>query len=572
MLATLPAIAQRDKKKRTEEAGAANSRLRQAEFLFIEGEKYFILEDYAKALTYFQKVTELDPENTAVHYKTAEILAKSNKQEDLQAAATHIESALKSERKNKYYYLLASNIYSNLTQFGKAEKALEEMMQEIKGTDEYLYDLAALYQYDRKPDEAIKVYNKAESILGLNEISSIQKQRLLLEQGKIAEAIEEGTKLIAAFPDEERYVIGFAETLSQNKQGAKAITYLEQYIKDHEDSGSAKMVLANLYRENGDDEKSKEFIKASFNDASVDISNKVVMLSGYVARIGQQKTKNIADPALESFTLDLFKQLEQSYPREPNVHIIGGDLNLTLKKTEEAKQEYRKAILYGATSYDAWQNLLSLESELNQYDSLIEHSEQGLELFPNQAMVYYFNGYAHLRKNHFREAISSLEQTKRLSSSNPNFVSEINGMLGDAYNATKDYSKSDKAYEEALTFNPNNNFVLNNYSYYLALRKENLEKAEKMSAQLVKNAPTDANFLDTYSWVLYMGGKYKEAKKIMDQAIQTGEAGATHFEHYGDILFQLGEVDEAVKQWQKSKSMDSTNEAVTKKIADRKLQ
>jgi tetratricopeptide (TPR) repeat protein len=567
----LASFAQRGKKKPEEEA-SANARIRQAEFLFIEGEKYFILEDYAKALSYFQKVEELDPENTAVRYKTAEILSKSNKQEDLEKAATSLEAALKLEKKNKYYYLLASNIYSNLTQFGKAEKMLEEMMKEIKGTDEYLYDLAALYQYDKKPDEAIKVYNRAEALMGLNEVSSIQKQRLLFEQGKTQEAIEEGAKLIAAFPDEERYVVGFAEMLAQNKQGAKAIPYLESFISEHDDSGNAKMVLANLYREAGEEKKSQELIEAAFRDPSIEAGNKVLMLGAYVTKLGQQKANNINDPALEAFTINLYKRLEEVHPTDPNVHIIGGDLNLTLKKTEEARQEYQKAIRYGSTSFEAWQNLLSLESELNEFDSLIAHSEAGLELFPNQAMMYYFNGYAQLRKNHYREAISSLEQTKRLSASNPNLVNEINGMLGDAYNSIKDYAKSDKAYDEALAANPNNNFVLNNYSYYLALRKENLEKAEKMAALLIKNVPNDANFLDTYAWVLYTSGKYKEAKKVMEKAVETGDAGATHFEHYGDILFQLGDVDEAVKQWQKAKSLDSSNEAVSRKIANRKLQ
>jgi len=571
MTLPLASSAQRDKKKKPDDEVSANARIRQAEFLFIEGEKYFILEDYAKALTYFQKVSELDPENTAVLYKTAEILSKSNKQDDLEAAASAMEAALKLEKKNRYYYLLASNIYSNLMQFGKAEKMLEDMMKEIKGTDEYLYDLAALYQYDKKPDEALKVYARAESILGLNEVSSIQKQRLLLEQGKVTEAIEEGAKLIAAFPDEERYVVGFAEMLSQNKQGSKAIPYLENFIKDHEDSGNAKMVLANLYRENGEEKKSQDLIQSVFGDPSMEVGNKVMMLSAYVTKIGQQRTRNAPDPALESFTLDLYKKLEQMYPTDPNVRLLGGDLHLTLKKTEEAKEEYQKAIQYGSTSFEGWQNLLTLESELNQLDSLIAHSEKGLELFPNQAMMYYFNGYAQLRKNHYREAISSLEQTKRLSASNPNLVNEVNGMLGDAYNAVKDYAKSDKAYEEALTANPNNNFVLNNYSYYLALRKENLEKAEKMAIQLTRNVPNDANFLDTHAWVLFMAGKYKEARKVMEKSIETGEAGAAHYEHYGDILFQLGEVDEAVKQWQKSKSLDNTNEAVSKKIANRKL-
>ena len=99
-------------------------------------------------------------------------------------------------------------------------------------------------------------------------------------------------------------------------------------------------------------------------------------------------------------------------------------------------------------------------------------------------MIYYFNGFANLQKRHYQEAIVSLEQAKKLSSSNPKMVAEINSLLGDAYNATKAYDKSDKAYDDALAADPNNKAVLNNYSYYLALRKTNLEKAEKMSSLL----------------------------------------------------------------------------------------
>jgi tetratricopeptide (TPR) repeat protein len=253
------------------------------------------------------------------------------------------------------------------------------------------------------------------------------------------------------------------------------------------------------------------------------------------------------------------------------VHLVGGDLYMTLEKDEEAKKEYLKAVRSGTGSFEAWQNLLYLETQTNQIDSLIAHSEEALEMFPNQAMVHYFNGYGHLSKKHYKEASYSLEQAKKLSASNPAFVSELNGMLGDCYNAMKEYSKSDQAYEEALVFNPNNDIVLNNYSYYLALRKENLEKAEKMAAQLVKNFPDNPSYLDTYAWVLYERGKYKDAKKTIEKAIQSGQGTATHFEHYGDILFQLGDIDNAVRQWQKAKQKDGDNASLDKKITNRKL-
>lgn len=570
LLASFPSYSQR-KKKPQDEAQASGIKLREAEFYFTEGEKFFILEDYAKALLYYQRTLEITPENATVHYKIAEVLSRSSKQEDLQKAAYSIENALRFEKQNKYFYLLAANIYSGLTRFDKAAETYEALLREVKGSEEYLYELAAIYQYASKPDEAIKVYNRAESILGINEISSIQKQRLYLEQGKTKEAIAEGEKLINAFPDEERYIMGFAEVLSQKGLRVEAIKYLEKFVQQNTEASNAKMLLAGLYRENNQEEKSRPLLLNLFDDPTVELTSKLIMLGTYNTELGQQKARNIHDAESEAFIFTLFQKLEKNYSEDPRVHIVGGDLYLSTGKNREAQKEYTRAIELGNVNFEVWENLLYLETQSDQWDNVIKHADQALEIFPNQGMIHYFNGYAQLRKRNYAEAIVSLDQAKRLSSSNPTIVSEINGMLGDAYNANKDYEKSDKAYDEALAFNQENNTVLNNYSYYLALRKTNLEKAERMASLLIKNNPDNPTFLDTYAWVLYMREKYKDARKAIERAISTGKATATHFEHYGDILFKLGDVNGAVQQWEKARGLNANSEILNKKIANRKI-
>jgi tetratricopeptide (TPR) repeat protein len=571
LLVNVDSRAQRGRQKKSDETQSADGKLREAEFFFTEGEKYYILEDYTKALLYFQRAAEINPKSAAVNFKIAEILAKGTKPEDLIQASQAIDAALKLERKNKYYYLLAANIYGSLNQFEKAEQTIETMMKEVSGTEEYLYELAAFYLYDKKPDKAIDVYNRAEQVLGVSEVSSLQKQKIYLEQGKTEDAIKEGEKLIEAFPDDERYVMEMAEMLAQGKMGARAISYMENYIRQNPDASQAKLLLASLYRENGEEQRSRTLIDELFDDPQIEAGSKILVLGTYNVVLTRQASKGHVDQSLQSYVQSLIDKLKKNYPADPDVYSASGDINTTLSNNSQAQTDYLKAIQLGATNFEAWQNLLVLESTLNQFDSLIAHTESGLELFPNQALMYYFNGYAHMRKHHWREASVSLEQAKRLSASNQALVAEINGMLGDIYNGTHEYAKSDMAYEQALAFNPNNDVILNNYSYYLALRKENLERAEKMSQQLVKDNPRNTSYLDTYAWVLFMREKYKEARKVMEEAIETGEHSATLFEHYGDILFKLGDTDAAVTQWQKAKSMDGDNEAIDKKIANRRL-
>lgn len=571
MMTCVQSTSAQRKKKDSGDMFASGIKLREAEFYFTEGEKFFILEDYAKALLYYQRALEITPENATIHYKIAEVLSRNNRQDDLLKASLSIESALKLEKKNKYFYLLAANIYGSLTKFDKAAWAYETLLSEVKGSEEYLYELAAVYQYANKFEEAIKTYNRAESALGINEISSVQKMRLYVEQGKLKEGLAEGEKLINAFPGEERYVMAFAEILSQKGYRNDGIKYLEKFTSENPDAGNAQMLLAGMYRDNNQEEKARPLLLSLFDNSSIDLNSKVIILASYNTELNQNKAKNISDADKEKFVLSLFQKLQGESTGNANVHIIGGDLYLATGKNREAIKQYLQAVETGDVNFEVWQNLLFLETQLELFDDVIKHADQALELFPNQGMLHYFHGFAHLRKRRYDEAIVSLEQAKKLSNSDPSFMSDLNNFLGDAYNAVKSYEKSDKAYDDALALNPNNFSALNNYSYYLALRKTNLEKAEKMSALLAKNNPDNPTFLDTHAWVLYTREKYKDARKVIERAISTGNANATHFEHYGDILFKLGDVNGAVQQWQKARGMNANSETLNKKIANRKM-
>jgi tetratricopeptide (TPR) repeat protein len=569
-VATIVAVAQ--KKKKADQATPGSLKAREAEFYFTEGEKYFILEDYAKALVYYQKALDILPENGTLHYKIAEVLSMGSKEDDIIRASLSIEQALKYERKNKFFYLLGASIYSNLSRYDRAAQVYETMLNEIPGTEEYLYELAALYQYANKPAEAIAVYNRAEKFFGVNETSSTQKQRLYWEMNKMEEALAEGQKLVNAFPDEERYAVGFAEFLSQNKELERAVGVLEKFIRENASAPNASMLLAGVYRDLNREEKARQLLLSIFDNPEVEYNSKLIVLSTYNAELNQAKARQASDSSKETFAIALFTRLVSQFPDEANTHILGGDLYLSLSRNTEAERHYLRAIELGEVNFEVWQNLLYLQVQREAFDAVIDNSEKALEYYPNQSMLYYFNGMAHLRQKRYKAASASLEQGKRLAASNPGMTSELNAMLGEAYNGTREYEKSDKAFDDALAFNPNNAIVLNNYSYYLALRKASLDKAEKMAALLIKNNPDNPTFLDTYAWVLYTRQKYREARKIMERAIATGKANATHIEHYGDILFQLNEVDLAVEQWEKAKGMlNASNENLNKKIANRKI-
>ncbi|MDN5201604.1 tetratricopeptide repeat protein [Fulvivirgaceae bacterium BMA10] len=531
-----------------------------AEYQFIEGEKYFILEDYTKALGYFLKSLSNDPSKPAIHYKVAEVYAKNAEWGKAESYATQ---ALSLNPENKYYYLLLAEIYTKQSRFSEAASLYEEMIKKIPRTHEYLFDLAQLYQFSDKPEEAIKIYNQAEQHFGKLPEITYAKQRIYLKLNKLDEAIEEGKKLVEHYPGQSEFVIKLSQIFVKHGRPEEAIPYLEALLEQDPDDANARLVLSQIYGIQNNQAKSEENLKIAFENKNLDIGSKLKLMAGYINQLPNEQVEKIAR--------ELAEKILEAHPEEANAHVINGDFFLKIKEKEKAREHYLKALELDESSFNVWLNVLQIDLELNAMNQLLKHSESALEYFPNQAIIYYYNGISNYSKKNYDEAVYSLEQGKRLAKNDANLTSAFNAQLGESYSAIKNHEKSDEAFEAALKHNPKNYGILNNYSYYLALRKEKLDIAKKMSTILVKDNPNNSTYLDTHAWVLYMAGEYKEARKYLEKALKDKNVSGTIVEHYGDVLFKLGEIDEAIEQWEKAKRKDGFSEFIDKKIADRKL-
>ena len=151
-------------------------------------------------------------------------------------------------------------------------------------------------------------------------------------------------------------------------------------------------------------------------------------------------------------------------------------------------------------------------------------------------------------------------------------LAQFYSSLGDAYHAQKNHMMSDESYDKSLELSPLNTYVLNNYSYYLSLRKENLDKALEMMEVCIALNPGIASYEDTYAWVFYQKGNYDKAQEWLFAHLQAEvNKSAVIVEHYGDVLYQLGKVAEAVEQWKKAKELGSESPFIDQKINEQKL-
>ncbi len=551
--------AQKKKNKKSVNKELTDDEKYQAEFYFIEGEKFYLTEDYAKAVEMFGRSLEVDPSNAAAHYKLSEIYIKGG---ELIKALPSAMKTLELDPNNKYYYLLNANLQTQLGNYPQAALHYEDMFQKFEGNEDYLYDLALIYQYSGDYDKAIETYDKVENYYGKQIEVTREKQKIYIKLGKYAELYQEWESLIEAKEDEQS-LLEFAELLIHRSDEKKAAEYIERAIKLNPENPQSYMSLSDLYRIEGEYKKAMENLRIPFESGLLGYEQKLQSLAIFIELLPDESIQNNVD--------ELIEVLQENHPNRFQSYAIAGDMHYKLGNKQKALDSYLKSVEKDDTNFSVWQNIINIENERANYEAVISHAEDALEVFPNQAILYFYQGSAYLLQKDYQSAIAILEHGSKYARVNPDLAAVFFGQLGDAYNGIGDHVQSDKAFDVALKNQPNNEYVLNNYSYYLSLRNEDLDKAFIMSEKLVKRFPENPTYLDTHGWVLYKQGKYKEAKKYLELATEKSSTSGIIFEHYGDVLFKLGQKNEAIKQWEKARVIGTASKLIDKKIADRKL-
>lgn len=526
---------------------------------FLEGEKYFLLKDQSKAMSAFQKVLDLDSKNAAAHYKIAQIYSENN---DLGTALPHAIFAKSYNPENKYYYLLVTHIQTGLGDLSATEKTYIEMLNQVSGTENYLFELAAVQFYQKKYEAALATYLKAEDHFGPLEQITLQRQQIYLNTNRLELAIKEGEKLLAMYPNEPSHAVSLAQMMLSNDKYEEAEEFILSKVDYYQNNERLYIFLSEAYGKQKKYAQAIEVLRVPFKSSTLDLNRKIRTMAGYLAMLPNEE--------LNQPLLDLAETLVATHPDSYQALAMTGDLYYNVNNRNQGRSYYLKAVQIDGSNFNIWQNILSLDLELEDYDAVIEHTQQALEIFPNQATLYYFGGTAYLIKKDYEEAIKIFNAGKSYAARDANMKSLFHGQLGDAYNSLGNHGKSDEAYEIALDAKPDNDHVLNNYSYFLSLRKKDLDKAAAMSSKLVTDYPENSTYLDTHAWVLYMQGDFEGAEKHLKQALLY-EPSATIIEHYGDALFQLGKIDEAIIQWKTARDMAEDTTTLDKKIADKQL-
>ncbi len=519
----------------------------------IEAGKQKMLGNYSNAILLYAEAVKVDPRNSAAHYELAKLHAQQGFMEDAEKYAL---KAVGLDPDNKFFSLVLADIYFIQ---GKNEKGLavqNELARKFPADLNIQISKLSTLLYLEKYPEAIDVFEYIEKISGFNNELSLQKQRIFMEMDRPDLALQEARRLVSYFPGELVYLELLAELYNKNDQPEEAYRVYNQMLQAQPGSPMARLLLADYYQNKGKEDKAFDELKQAFRSPDLGVDGKTrIMVSYYY--LSEEDSLYLAQ------SYQLCEIMMEVHPDDDQAHAIYGDFLFRDEKYEEAWERYHAAALIEPSELGYWQQVLSLEARLQDYESMLKTSDKALEYFFEQPVIYFFNGLANYQLKNFEQAITSFVYGKDLSFSEPDLLGQFYTLLADTYHKLEEYEKSYSHYEKALEINPDDAYALNNYSYYMSIRNVNLEKALQMSARSLELDPYNASFQDTYGWIKYKMGDYKNARIWIKKSLDTSESpNAVVLEHYGDVLYKLGEKDEALVYWKKALEHDKAEDDV----------
>ena len=531
------------------------------ENLYIDGCKDKIAGKLEMAEEKFKQAEKIDPSDIAIKYELSNIYKLIERPDEALKLAKECVDA---EPKNIWYHLAYIEGLQYKKQFAQAAEAYEKVIKIFPERSDLYESMAITYALSRNFTKSFKIYEELEKRFGMNETFTLNKIKLLKEQKKYSEAEAELKKLIESSPTEARYYTYLAEYYEDVADFEKAKVTYEKVLSIDPQNPMVHLALASYYKDRGKTEESHNELKIAFTNPDLEVDTKLKILNSYYELSDKYHEYSAKGYELCNIMLKV-------NPTSPESHTIYGDFLLRDRKTKEARDQYLTAARLDKSRYAIWNQLLIVEGELNEYDSLEKHSSSVMELFPNQPAPYFFNGVSNIFIHDYKKAAQSLNDGLEFVYDNKQLMFQFYRNLGDAYNYLKEYAKSDKAFDDALKVDPDNADLFNVYAFFLSVRKEKLDKAEKYSRRSNELSPNNGNYMDTYGWILFQLGRYKEAEEWLSRAAKKESKRPVILEHYGDVLFKLSKPDEALKLWQQAKDAGGNSEILLKKITSKTL-
>lgn len=537
---------------------------RRFDYFYLEAVRMRNLGKYAEAYELYKHALLINPDAPEALFDMASFCNYLGSKEETQH---YYEKAAKLAPQNSWYQQVLGNFYYRNNQIDKAIAVYEKMAENSQEKSEIFYELLSLYTQKQDYEKCIWALNKLESLDGKSEQISMEKYRIFLKLEDKDRAFKEIEALADEYPNDYRYKVMLGDLYLDNNQPQRALGIYQGVLEVEPQNVLAQLSMVSYLEKQNKKGEATQALESLVLNPSLDDATRASVMRKIIYNSEEEKEDS-------THILNLFGQILEMPQGSADMAMLCTQYKVLKKMSkEEITTSLRQVVKLDPSNAGARLQLMQYAFEREDFNDAIQLCQEAIEYTPEVVAFYYYQGLSYFQSNRNDEALEVFKRSKQYinSETDAELASNIYGAMGDIYHEKKMNKEAYESYDSALVFKPDNVLVLNNYAYYLALDKKDLEKAEAMSFRTIKADPKSYNELDTYAWILFLEKKYTEARIYIEQSLKNGgESHSGIVEHAGDIFFVNGDLDKAMKYWQKADEMGADSKTLKKKIKQKK--
>ena len=509
--------------------------------------------NYEEAKNLFEACLEIRQDDDAVYFGLAEI----EKQEKMYSKALEYYTKAFNLDPDNFIYLqeLAYMTYKK-GDFEEAEPLFEKMCQRKPRNPDYRYGFIKILIYNKEYKSAIEQINHLQDQVGIIPELMGMKADLYLELKSTKKAEETILALKNEYPDNLevlRKVIGFYEEQDDKN---KALRLLEELVKKDPENGHAYFILANNYLEQDEVDNFLKIAPRVFQFKNVSVENKILVFN---------QLKNHLSPQ-DSLIIAGAEKIAEDYPENAEAQVNYANELITQKKTKQALAIFRKIVESNPDDFNTWGEVLAFENRHRDYEALYEDGKKAINYFPSMPYTYFSAARGALHTGRLDEANAFLEAGKMYLLDSKIHEAQFHSIWGQIYFQQNEYKKGIIQFEKAISID---NVASIRVSYAWALAKANI--AQDVAKELLSDIGMERRSAKYYIVKALIFENEKSLKKGIKTLVE-GSKNIYHnaeiFDLLGDLYFQNENIEGAVEAWKRALAGESRNKVIPKKIKE----
>lgn len=394
---------------------------------FFEALKQKGIENYQKSVDALLKCIDLDDSKAVLYYE----LGKNYMQlKNFGAAEDAFDEAVSMEPENEWFL---DELYGVYIQQDDMRRALKTVKQLVQFHPDYKQDLASLYIRMEKYKDALEILDEMDKNFGFNEDRDYMRNQIYNLTGNDEDRIENLEERVKTNPENEANHLRLIYRYSELGESKKAFDAAKRLQKLNPKSQMVHLALYKFYLDDNQVQDAIASMKIVLTSPIIQPESKAKVLNDFVKFVS-------VNQEYETDLIEITAMISEEKSVKTLLEL--GQYHLQAKEKAKALPYFVEALKQEPKNYAIIKNVLLLKVDLDKNEEAVQMSEEAIDLFPAQPILYLINAVANNKLKNPKNAIESLETGIDYVIENPNMLRDFYLQLSEAYEQTNNVSKS----------------------------------------------------------------------------------------------------------------------------------